>query len=198
MKSRASEGTRAGRSRRTPPGNGRATAEDGEGCPAKTPLLGPPFQAVGFAVSSIGYATSRRFRETLAPLDLEPREFAILRGVGASEGISQQAAAERLQIPPSRMVAFVDMLESRGLMARKRRPEDRRAWALHLTPAGRRLLSRALELAGALEAELCADLSAQERRRLLDMLWRIGGRLGIAPGTHAGHGHLGLADPEHA
>ena len=88
-----------------------------------------PFRAVGFTLSSVGYAVARRFRETLMPLELEPREFALLRAVGAAEGQSQQAIGERLQIPPSRMVAFVDALEARSLLERRHNPLDRRTRA---------------------------------------------------------------------
>ncbi|MGH2879628.1 MAG: MarR family transcriptional regulator [Solirubrobacteraceae bacterium] len=56
-------------------------------------------------------------------------------------GASQQAIGERLQIPPSRMVAFVDALEQRGLLERRANPEDRRARALYLTDEGRELLA---------------------------------------------------------
>jgi DNA-binding MarR family transcriptional regulator len=141
-----------------------------------SPESGIPFHSVGFTVSTTGYAVARRFRELLAPLDLEPREFALLRTVGASEGQSQQAIGERLQIPPSRMVAFIDALEERGLLERRLNPEDRRTRALHLTDSGRELLGRAFEVAVAHERDLCADLSEQEREQLLALLQRVGQR----------------------
>src|SRR5581483_9559031 len=93
--------------------------------------------------SSLGYAVSRRFHTTLEPLSLEPREFALLRAVAPAEGASQQAIGERLQIPASRMVAFVDALEARGLLERRPNPNDRRARALYLTDDGRALLASA-------------------------------------------------------
>jgi len=147
-------------------------------------------RSVGFTVSTIGYAVSRRFREILAPLELEPREFALLRAVSASEGESQQAIGGRLEIPPSRMVAFVDALEARGLLERRLNPGDRRTRELHLTDAGRELLGRAFALAVDHERDLCADLSAKEREQLLDLLQRVGERLGLAPGVHAAHAAL--------
>jgi DNA-binding MarR family transcriptional regulator len=142
-------------------------------------------------VSSVGYAVARRFRETLAPLELEPREFALLRAVAAAEGQSQQAIGERLQIPPSRMVAFVDALEGRSLLERRHDPQDRRTRALHLTEDGRELLGRAFTLANGLEQHLCAELSAAEREQLLGLLQRVGLRLGLPPGTHV---HAALAE----
>jgi DNA-binding MarR family transcriptional regulator len=160
-----------------------------------TPESSVPFRSVGFTVSTIGYAVSRRFREILAPLKLEPREFALLRSVSASEGESQQAIGGRLKIPPSRMVAFIDSLEARGLLERRLNPDDRRTRALHLTDAGRELLGRAFALAVEHERDLCADLSAEEREQLLDLLQRVGLRLGLPPGVHAAHAALADEQP---
>jgi DNA-binding MarR family transcriptional regulator len=153
-----------------------------------------PCRAVGFTVSSVGYAVARRFHRTLAPLQLEPREFALLRAVGAAEGLSQQAAAERLQIPPSRMVAFVDALEARALLERRHNPLDRRTRTLYLTVAGHELLGQALELASELESNLCAQLNSAERELLLDLLQRVGSQLGLAGGPHGALAHPALAD----
>jgi DNA-binding MarR family transcriptional regulator len=144
----------------------------------------PPFRAVGFLLSSLGHAVAAQFSARLAPLELEPRQFALLRRVGLHEGGSQQAMGERLAIPPSRMVALVDELELRKLLERRPSPNDRRAHALHLTPIGKRLLARATELAVAFERELTEDLDAAERTRLIDQLDRIAERLGIPPGVH--------------
>ncbi len=154
----------------------------------------PPFRTVGFTLSSLGYAVSRRFRATLAPLDLEPREFALLRAVAAAEGQSQQALGERLLIPASRMVAFVDALQERGLLERRINPQDRRERALHLTAAGRKLLGRAVKAAIGLERDLCAELEDSDREQLLQLLQRVGACLGQPPGTHGAHAHSALAD----
>ncbi len=163
---------------------------DGSGPP---PGAAAPFRSVGFSLSSLGYAVARSFRQTLAPIDLEPREFALLRAVGAAEGQSQQAIGERLQIPPSRMVAFVDALEGRSLLERRHNPDDRRTRELYLTDAGRELLTRAFALANGLENSLCADLSATERDQLLELLRRVSAQLGLAPAVHAAHTHAALA-----
>jgi DNA-binding MarR family transcriptional regulator len=191
----AATGTDMGTAASTDMGT-NASTDMGAGTNASTDATGldvRPFRAVGFTVSSVGYAVARRFRETLAPLELEPREFALLRAVGAAEGLSQQAAAERLQIPPSRMVAFVDALEARGLLERRHNPLDRRTRTLYLTTAGRGLLARALELAVGLERHLCAQLNGAERELLLELLARVGSQLGLAAGTHAALAHAALA-----
>jgi DNA-binding MarR family transcriptional regulator len=153
-----------------------------------------PSRSLGFTVSSIGYAVARRFREILEPMDLEPREFALLRAVAVSEGLSQQAIGERLQIPSSRMVAFVDALEARELIERRHNPLDRRTRALHLTRGGRDLLTTAVAHVVAHERALCAQLSAAERETLLELLGRVGATLGLTDGVHSEMGRATPAD----
>lgn len=149
-----------------------------------------PFRSVGFTLSSLGYAVSRRFHETLAPAGIDPREFSLLRAIGAEEGQSQQALGERLQIPPSRMVAFVDALEERGFVVRRPNPTDRRAHALYVTEAGMKLFAEAFARAVEFETELCAGLSAEEREQLLDLLGRVAKELDLEMGVHAAHSAL--------
>src|SRR5215218_10254758 len=86
-----------------------------------------------FLLSQVGFHSSRLWRERMARLHLDPREVVLLRHVAAAEGKSQQALAEALQIPASRMVALVDGLERRGLVQRRPIRGDRRVRALHLT-----------------------------------------------------------------
>lgn len=145
----------------------------------------PTAQSVGFTVSSLGFAIAHRFHATLAPVGLEPKEFALMRAVSVAEGRTQQAIAASLQVPASRMVALVDALEARGLLERRHNPRDRRARELHLTPGGTEVLATAFERAAGLELELCAGLSGDEREQLLELLQRVGAELGVPPGVHA-------------
>ena len=144
-----------------------------------------PYKSVGFTLSTLGFAVSSGFQAKLAPLEILPRDFALLRAVGAAEGQSQQAIGERLRLPASRMVAFLDSLEERGLLERRPHPTDRRARALHLTEAGRGLLAEAYAAALDFERDLCAGLSATERERLLELLGTVVATLGLPAGVHA-------------
>ena len=149
-----------------------------------TEVAAGPAESVGFLLSQLGTANARRFREVLAPLELEPRQFAVLRYVALAEGQSQQALGESLQIAPSQMVALVDELEQRRLLQRKPHPGDRRVRALHLTANGRKALAAAIRLAGEHEARVCSPLRPGERESLLDMLQRIAAAQGLHPGVH--------------
>ena len=146
---------------------------------------GSAADSVGFMLSTLGHAISRRFVDALQPLELHPREFTVLRAVRANDGQSQQALAERLHIPPSRMVAIVDELESRGLVERRPDPSDRRVRALYVTTRGQTLLEDAFELVVEHERAISDVLSVEERAELLELLNRIATRLGLPTDFHS-------------
>ncbi len=83
------------------------------------------------------------------------------------------------------MVAFIDGLQERGLLERRPHPSDRRAHALYLTPAGRKLLAKAITAASRFERELCGRLSDAERDRLLELLGEVREQLGLPAGVHS-------------
>jgi DNA-binding MarR family transcriptional regulator len=147
---------------------------------------------VGFLLSQLGFETSRRFGELMAEVELEPRQFALMRAIEAYDGQSQNAIGTWLRIPASSMVAVIDDLEARQLVERRLHPSDRRARTLHLTEAGRDVLGRATVLAMGLERTICGGLSAEGRRQLLDSLALVADNLGLVQGLHpdtsTGHG----------
>lgn len=152
------------------------------------PLADRPPRSVGFLISQLGFVTSKGFREALQPLGIDPREFLLLRFVAASDGPSQQALAERLGIPASRMVALVDRLEEEGLVQRRPDAEDRRIRALHLTKTGEKVLGRAGQVAIEHELRLCSGLEPDEREQLIDLLQKLQQHHVSLPGVHPGLG----------
>ena len=145
-----------------------------------------PPRSVGFLISQLGFVSSRGFHQALEPLGIDPRQWTLLRYVAQSEGQSQQALAERLDMPASGMVALVDGLEGAGLLERRPSPADRRVRALYMTAKGRRTLKRAVEIAIAYEKELCSGLDEQEREQLIDLLQKLQGERVQRRGVHPG------------
>ncbi|HEX6653640.1 MAG TPA: MarR family transcriptional regulator [Thermoleophilaceae bacterium] len=130
-------------------------------------------RSVGFLISQLGFFSSKRFMDALEPLGIGPRDFSLMRFVDASDGQSQHALAERLGIPPSRMVALVDGLEEMELLERRPDPDDRRVRGLFLTRKGRSVLEKAGKIAIDYETQLCAGINREEREQLIDLLQRL-------------------------
>lgn len=106
----------------------------------------------------------------LHPLRLSPKGFGALSLLAAEGPTSQQRLAERQGIDRTTMVAVIDELERAGYVERRRSDTDRRAYALHATPAGERVLAEARGAAQAAEDEFLTPLAPEERERLKEAL----------------------------
>jgi DNA-binding MarR family transcriptional regulator len=113
-----------------------------------------------------------RTADALASLGLTPAVFAVLNVLGAREGTIQQQLSTDMGVDPSAMVKLINELEEAGLAERRRRPNDRRAWEVKITPEGRRTLQQAKQLASDVEDEILGALTAADRRQLLALLRR--------------------------
>lgn len=143
-------------------------------------------QAVGFLLSQLGFEVAGRFQKLMAEVEIEPRQFAVMRAIQAAVGRSQNAVGEWLRIPPSSMVGLIDQLEARGLVERRPHPTDRRARTLHITAHGTKILDEATGLAMGLEQTICEGLTSAVRSDLLDRLTQIATNLGLIQGLHPG------------
>lgn len=155
--------------------------------PATAAAIGAqvPFgHSVGFLLSQLGYAVTRRFGSELDALSIEPRHFGVLRALGTSSLPSQQALGEHLHIPPSSIVALLDQLEQKGLLQRRLDPGDRRVRLVELTEAGKAVLARALKIAIGIESTVCAGWDASEREAVIGKLQQVAANMGLALGVH--------------
>jgi DNA-binding MarR family transcriptional regulator len=91
----------------------------------------------------------------------------------ANAGINQTRLGKALGIDRSTLVAMIDLLEGRGLVARTPSAVDRRSHALKLTRQGDAFLKALQPRLARHEAELARNLSAAERRQLMELLARI-------------------------
>jgi DNA-binding MarR family transcriptional regulator len=143
-----------------------------------------------FLLAILGAYAAERFADRIAVVDLTPPQSGLLRAVAATPGQSQQALAHVLGTAPSRLVALVDSLADRGLLERRRNPDDRRLHALHVTEAGHRMLARIGELGREHDDAICGSLTVDERARLRALLARIADDHSLAPGVHPGFRRL--------
>ena len=116
--------------------------------------------------------------EALAPYGVSGRELAVLLVLDGGGPASQLAAAGRLGIDRTTMVAFLDTLEERGLVARRPDPDDRRRNVVVLTATGRSVLRDATRAGDEAERRFLAPLTgpaADQLRRSLQKVIRTDG-----------------------
>ncbi len=146
---------------------------------------------VAFLLAQLGAHAAAAFAERVLTLGLTPPQAGVLRRLGQFPGQSQRELADALGMHAPRLVALIDELEDRGLVARDRDPHDRRNYAITLTDDGRRVLAELARVAREHELAITTALDDDERAQLLALLGRLAEEQGLTPGVHPGFRRIG-------
>lgn len=92
------------------------------------------------AIISSGNVLLREAGRLFKPHEISAAQFNVLTLLAdAPQGLRQSVIAQQLVVDPSSTTYVVDLMESREWVKRVADGEDRRAWRIKLTPAGRAL-----------------------------------------------------------
>jgi DNA-binding MarR family transcriptional regulator len=134
----------------------------------------------GYVESFLGYNARRAtlaigdiFLREMAVYGLRPVDFTLLALIARNPGVTSSQLCNRLDIQSSNLVALIDQLQQRTLIARRPHPRDGRAMGLHLTPVGGKMLRQAEATAAEVEEKAAARLSSAERNTLINLLKKI-------------------------
>src|SRR5262249_17866070 len=112
-------------------------------------------------------------QETLAPWDITPAQFRALRVLRRHGELRLSELSGRLQIAARSTTEAIDALESRGLLARRPNPDDRRATLVEGTGHGSQVLD-AIATARGTEVERAFDrLTPADRSDLARILRKL-------------------------
>jgi DNA-binding MarR family transcriptional regulator len=136
-------------------------------------------QSTASLLAQLGAHATARLTIRLAMLGLVPAHAGILKILIGKPGMSQCALAMALGMLPSRMVAYVDELERKGLLERRPHESDRRNNALHLTKAGRVAYRATSRLAQEHQQALLTGLSKQQQMQLAELLSLVANHQGL-------------------
>jgi DNA-binding MarR family transcriptional regulator len=124
-------------------------------------------------------AVRRFLARVVEPQGITLQQFNVLRILRGAEratppiGLPTLEIAERMVERAPGITRLLDRLEAKGLVARKRCPEDRRQVLCRITPAGLALLSRLDRPMAQADADCLGMLAASELRTLTAILERI-------------------------
>jgi DNA-binding MarR family transcriptional regulator len=89
---------------------------------------------LGLLVSDIARLLRRNMDRRLQSLGLTQAQWRAIARLARSEGMTQAALAESLEIQPITLTRLVDRMEKAGWVERRTHPLDRRAVQLYLAP----------------------------------------------------------------
>lgn len=130
-------------------------------------------QLLGYGLRRAQVAMFLSFHEATRGMELTPPRFTALVIIGANPGISQTVLGDVLGIARSGAMLLTDLFEGRGLVERRRRAGDARAWGLHLTGRGAHFVDRMKRRVLQQEKKRAACLSPRERRELHRLLAKL-------------------------
>jgi len=92
-----------------------------------------------FALYSASLAMTKLYKPLLEVLDLTYPQYLVLLVLWEEDGLGVSAIGERLYLDSGTLTPLLKRMESAGLLARQRSPEDERRVHIALTPKGRAL-----------------------------------------------------------
>jgi DNA-binding MarR family transcriptional regulator len=133
--------------------------------PGAAPDLLALDRQVCFALAVASRTVVSLYRPLLEPMGLTPPQSLVMLALWEAEPLRVNALAARLSLEPATLSPLLKRLEAAGLVLRRRDPDDERAVAVTLTPAGRRLRADAERIPPAVMARLGMGLTELEELR---------------------------------
>ena len=152
----------------------RFTADHADGTPPEEFALGLN-DIVGYNLRRAHGLQRQRFAHVFGPLGVRPVLLAILGLLYEQKPVLQSELGRLLAIKRANIVPLLDDLEQRGLVERLPADSDRRAYLIALTPAGRKLTLKLVDMHARLEREMIAHMGLQDRDDLLRLLKKYQG-----------------------
>lgn len=142
---------------------------------AATELKNPPYidRSIAIACVRAREAVVSRFQDLLAENDLTEQQWRALRVLYEKEPILLTQLCQYCCIHKVSMARILKYLESRGLASRTRSKEDKRAYYVSLTEAGRDLLSQLAPEANRIYDTIAFDFGPKKTRELLKLLHEL-------------------------
>jgi MarR family transcriptional regulator for hemolysin len=144
----------------------------------------PSWRRVEIALIDTARRVRTAFDVRLAPLDLNLNQASLLAFVADFGDCNQTRLAELVGVGRAAAGSIVDQLEARGLVVLNPDPDDRRAWLVGCTPAGRDLIDQFYAVDADLRKELRSGISREERQQLASLLERLGNNVEAITNPH--------------
>jgi MarR family transcriptional regulator, lower aerobic nicotinate degradation pathway regulator len=144
--------------------------------PAPRARPGPPKELLTstvFLLKRLGFAAKDRSHAAFEGTGLSAFHYAVLALLEEDPRETQAQVADALGYDRSLIVRLLDELEERGLVVRKRDPDDRRRHVVKLTPDGRSVLLELRAIVRRLEDDFLSPLDAGEQETLHVLLTKV-------------------------
>jgi DNA-binding MarR family transcriptional regulator len=135
--------------------------------------VGPLDSYLPYLVNRAGARIATAFGEEVRPLGATLQMWRVLAALRDKDGRRMGDLSTTTSIEVSTLTRLVDNMEKKGLVARRRDPEDSRAVILQITAAGKQLTRRIVPIAERYEKVALKGFGAAESDALKAALRRL-------------------------
>jgi DNA-binding MarR family transcriptional regulator len=128
---------------------------------------------LGFLINDVARLLRRNFDRRLQSLGLTQVQWRAIANLARSEGMTQVALAEILEVQAITLTRLIDRLETAGWVERRSHPSDRRAVQLYLTPKCQPILAEMQSRASETIVEASAGIAAGAEQQVVEALLRM-------------------------
>jgi DNA-binding MarR family transcriptional regulator len=141
---------------------------------ATTSVLEVPLWArPGYLLRRLHQIHYALFFEECARFDITPVQYGLLSTLAINPDLDQNSLGRELGIDRTNVADVLNRLERRGLLERRRGPNDRRTVLTRLTPAGEQLTKRMYPAMQRAQDRLLKPLLREERNAFVITLIRL-------------------------
>jgi DNA-binding MarR family transcriptional regulator len=125
-----------------------------------------------YLIKQVELAARSHMDELVKPAGITALQYTALTVLRRRDGLSSAQLARNSFVTAQSMADLITSLERRGLIVRRRNPDNRRTLLISLTDTGHKLLASMDEPMRELEERMVSGLTALQRRDLADYLNR--------------------------
>lgn len=139
---------------------------------AEPPIDDPSRRRLPPLLRRAWYSLNQAFRRRLAPLNITPDQFTVLRWLHEVDGElpTQRELADLMASDPNTVTSVLNRMEDAGLIQRRPHPTDRRAKQIQLKAKGRGIYTEARQKAVDLQEDIMSALPKAQRSKFLQQL----------------------------
>ncbi len=126
--------------------------------------------AFGFLLNDVTRFLRKQFDRRAVRFNLTRAQWRALKRISYSEGLSQSALAEELDMEPIAIGRVIDRLQKADFVERRADPADRRTWRLHLTKRAHAVVDDMEKISSELFKEAQRGIAASDMKSLMSTL----------------------------
>lgn len=138
---------------------------------------------IGYIIADVARLLRMVCDRRVRKLGLTRAQWLAVTRLHRRPGLSQSEVADLLEVEKATACRLLDRLEAKKWIERRPDKKDRRVKRIYLTSRANRVQASIWPIAESTVDDALIDLSADERRQLLDMMVRIKGKLQALAGN---------------